>query len=470
MTRQYHLGSVLLERGWSRHVNVTVADGGLITAIDQGVAPPDAEHIGGIVIPGMPNAHSHAFQRAMAGYCRVPQRCAQDSFWTWRDAMYRLANRLEPSELQAIATQLFVEMLQSRLHLRGGVSLPAPPQRRFGLRRRQRAVERGPRRGRGHRHRPDAAADLVSGRRFRRRRRSNRSSGASCSTRDAFVRAIDDLRRADAVFPHGTASAPAGAVTGAAFHSLRAVPLPVLQEVAARCAPSTHACRCTSMWPSRCARSTPASHSRAGGPIELLLHTGLVDAHWCLVHCTHASAAELKGIAATGAAVCVSVTTEANLGDGLFDRRRPSSVARGRLCVGSDSQSTVSPAEELRWLEYQQRLRRRRRAVLATGRSPMSGRGCGARPRATGADALGQPAGRIAVGRRADWLVLDPAHASLAGASLEGTLDHVIFAGADRAIADVMVAGRWVVRDGRHPHAAAAASAFAALQHRLQIT
>jgi formimidoylglutamate deiminase len=184
------------------------------------------------------------------------------------------------------------------------------------------------------------------------------------------------------------------------------------------------------------------------------------------VHCTHATGAELRGVAATGASVCVSITTEANLGDGFFAAQGFLN-ARGRLCIGSDSQSSVSPAEELRWLEYQQRLRRRRRGVLADRHEAHVGTRLWREAAAAGAQALGQPVGALSVGRRADWLVLDPSHAALAGAPLEAALDHLLFAGADAAIRDVMVHGRWVVKGGRHAAETASQGDFAALMRRL---
>jgi formimidoylglutamate deiminase len=184
-------------------------------------------------------------------------------------------------------------------------------------------------------------------------------------------------------------------------------------------------------------------------PIELLLETGLLDQQWCLVHATHATAAELRGIAATQATVCLSVTTEANLGDGFFEAASFLKLG-GKLCVGSDSQATVCPAEELRWMEYQQRLRKKRRAVLADRRDPHVGTRLWRDAARHGAQALGQPTGTIEVGRRADWLVLDSAHPSMAGSVPDTALDHLVFAGASAAIRDVMVAGRWVVKDHRH--------------------
>ena len=184
-------------------------------------------------------------------------------------------------------------------------------------------------------------------------------------------------------------------------------------------------------------------------PVELLLDQELLTQHWCVVHATHATPQELAGLAAADAVVCVSISTEANLGDGLFDAARFLNL-NGRLCVGSDSQSTVSPAEELRWLEYQQRLRKKRRGVLAAQDESHVGTRLWRDAAENGARALGQPVGSIAIGCRADWLVLDAEHPSMAGASTDTALDRLLFAGADKAIRDVMVGGRWVIKNHRH--------------------
>jgi formimidoylglutamate deiminase len=198
----------------------------------------------------------------------------------------------------------------------------------------------------------------------------------------------------------------------------------------------------------------------------LLLQTGLLTEHWCLVHATHATPQEIQGIAASGATVCVSISTEANLGDGFFDTAR-FLKAGGRLCVGSDSQSTVNPAEELRWLEYQQRLRKKRRGVLASAAEPHVGTRLWHGAAQHGAHAIGQPAGAIEVGRRADWLVLDAAHPSMVGAAADTALDHLLFAGGDAAIRDVMVAGRWVIKERRHAAEEQLRPRFARLMRKL---
>jgi formimidoylglutamate deiminase len=237
--------------------------------------------------------------------------------------------------------------------------------------------------------------------------------------------------------------------TGAAFHSLRAVPLDRLRGAALALRGidadmPVHIHVAEQMLEVRaCERATGRR------PIELLLDQELLTPHWCVIHATHATPEELDGLAAADATVCVSISTEANLGDGFFDAVRFLNM-NGRLCVGSDSQSTVSPAEELRWLEYQQRLRKKRRGVLAAKSESHVGTRLWRDAAQNGARALGQPVGRIAVGCRADWLVLDARHPSMAGASADAALDRLLFAGAEKAIRDVMVGGQWVVKGGRH--------------------
>lgn len=454
--------SAYLSRGWTHDVLVAVSADGIITSIEASAsAGVDArageggtvesslsraapiEHVPGLVIPGMPNAHSHAFQRAMAGNAEF-RSSARDSFWSWRQAMYGLANRIGPEALRIVATQLFVEMLKSGytsvaefhyLHRPGG------EQQYAGENLLWEAIG-------------NAADTAGIGLTFLPTLyQSSDFGGAALKPQqarfalptDTFLRAIEERIGAER---RGGASTRR---TGAAFHSLRAVPLDQLRQaaVALRAIDPTlpvhiHVAE-QALEVSACQRATGRR------PIQLLLEQELLTQHWCVVHATHATAQELQGIAATHAVICVSISTEANLGDGLFDTAR-FFKAGGRLCIGSDSQSTVNPAEELRWLEYQQRLRRKRRVVLASKDESHVGTRLWRDAAVSGAQAIGQPVGEIAVGRRADWLVLDAAHPAMAGATPEAAFDRLLFAGADRAIRDVMVAGRWVVKD--HHHAA----------------
>jgi formimidoylglutamate deiminase len=476
--RRYFMQSVLLPRGFAPGVLITVSDEGLITAIDASPvdAPPadasaavdretpsDTERIDGIVVPGMPNAHSHAFQRAMAGNTEY-RLSARDSFWTWRRAMYALANRIEPDDLQILATQLFVEMLKSgytsvaEFHYLHRQTDGAPYEGANAL---WEAVS-------------NAASIAGIGLTFLPTLYQTSDFGGQplkaeqarfASDTDAFLRAVEN--RIDAERRGlGRRGGPRTQLTGAAFHSLRAVPLENLRgaalrlrEIDADMPVHIHVAE-QLLEVQACVRETGRR------PIELLLDTGLLTPHWCLVHATHATGEELKGIAAAAATVCVSISTEANLGDGFFDTAR-FLKAGGRLCVGSDSQSTVSPAEELRWLEYQQRLRKKRRGVLATPAEPHVGTRLWRDAAQHGSQAIGQPAGAIEVGRRADWLVLDAAHPSLAGAAADTALDHLLFAGAEAAVRDVAVAGRWVIKDRRHAVEDQLRPRFAGLMQRL---
>jgi formimidoylglutamate deiminase len=453
--------SAFLPQGWARNVVVTVSDGGLITGLES-ADPAGADRIDGIVIPGMANAHSHAFQRAMAGNTEY-RLSARDSFWTWRNAMYALANRIEPGDLQILATQLFIEMLKS-----GYTSVAE-----FHYLHRQRSG--APYSGSNALWEAVGNAASAAGIALTFLPTLYRTSDFGgrplkpeqarfASDTDAFLRAVED--RIDAERGGGPHVDMRTQRTGAAFHSLRAVPLEDLCRAARRLREldaglplHIHVAEQT-LEVQACVRDTGRR------PIELLLDTGLLDRHWCLVHATHATAAELKAVAAAAAAVCVSISTEANLGDGFFDTAR-FLKAGGRLCVGSDSQSTVSPAEELRWLEYQQRLRKKRRAVLAGSAEPHVGTRLWRDAAQHGAQAIGQPAGAIAVGRRADWVVLDAGHPSMAGASADTALDHLLFAGGNAAIRDVMVAGRWALTDGRHALEDELRPRFAALMQQL---
>jgi formimidoylglutamate deiminase len=441
-TQHYLLESALCAQGWAREVAVSVSDAGIITRVDHEPAP-DGERIAGWVVPGMANAHSHAFQRAMVGATEY-RGSAQDSFWTWRQAMYALANRITPDQLEVIATQLFVEMLKA--------GYTAVAEFHYLHRR----VDATPYLG------DNEIWDAVA--------RAAATAGIGLTFLPTLYQASDfggqPLKREQARFALETevfVEAIAARIrrerqtdgsslmrTGAAFHSLRAVGYETLREAALQLR-DIDASMPVHLHVAEQLREVEASLQATGRrPVELLIDSGLLTPQWCLVHATHATPAELRGVATRGASVCVSITTEANLGDGLFDTQR-FLKADGRLCIGSDSQISVSPAEELRWLEYQQRLRRKRRGVLATAAEAHVGTRLWRDAALHGAQAIAQPGGLIAPGRRADWLVLDAAHPAMAAAAPEAALDHLVFAGDGAgAIRDVMVGGRWVVRDGHH--------------------
>jgi formimidoylglutamate deiminase len=464
MAQQYCLDSVLLPQGWAQSAVVTVAEDGRISAIDavggtgSTSAPQEVERVSGFVVPGMPNAHSHAFQRGMTGNTEY-RLSVRDSFWTWRQAMYGLANRIEPEDLQVLATQLFIEMLKA-----GYTSVAEF----HYLHRRPTGDHYPDGRGLWDAIIAAAAASGIGLTLLPTLYQTSDFGAASLKPSQARFASDTDwfLREVEARIGAERSAAPAALRTGAAFHSLRAVPLETLREatLALRRIDSSlplhiHVAEQVQEVDS-CKRHTGRR------PLELLLETGLLDEHWCLVHATHATTAELQGVAATKATVCLSITTEANLGDGFFETARYLKLG-GALCVGSDSQATVCPAEELRWMEYQQRLRKKRRAVLLGKGDPHVGTRLWRDAARHGARAIGQPAGTIEVGRRADWLVLDGAHPSMAGSVPDNALDHLVFAGGSAAIRDVMVAGRWVVKDRRHAAESAVQARFADLMKRL---
>lgn len=472
MERHYRLDRALLESGWQRDVGVAVDESGHIARIEiGGVRAGDpgasaaarapagpAEHVTGFVVPGMPNAHSHAFQRGMAGDAEY-RLSSRDSFWTWRQTMYSLAQRITPADLELLAAQLFVEMLKSGytsvaefhyLHRRTDGAPYAGTNELWAA-----IASAADTAGIGLTFLPTLyqTGDFGS-------QPLKREQLRFAMATEEFLRAVEARVRAERqpVSPRLR--------TGAAFHSLRAVPLDALRA-AVRGLASIDAQLPLHIHIAEQTKEVEACLSSTGRrPIELLLETGLVNERWCLVHATHATPAELNGIAAARAAVCVSISTEANLGDGFFDAAR-FLRANGRICIGSDSQASVCPAEELRWMEYQARLRKRRRGVLADSSEPHVGTRLWRDAARHGARALRQPAGVIAAGARADWLVLDPDHASMAGAQEATALDHLIFAGGSRAIRDVMVAGRWVVRERRHPAEERLAVPFRELMRRL---
>jgi len=405
------------------------------------------------VVPGIANLHSHAFQRAMAGLTER-QQSESDSFWTWREWMYRFAATLSPDDVHAIARQLYVEMLEAgytsvcEFHYLHHDVDGRPYARPAAMAEAIRA----------------AAGDvglrltllpvLYQRGGFDGRPLSARQQRFGHAT-EAFVRLVDDLR-----------SAMAGAADvriGVAFHSLRAVTLPTMRQVlAALDEPGMPVHLHIAEQQAEVADSL-ASHGHR--PVQLLLDELPVDARWTLVHATHLDEAEVRGIAASGATVAICPTTEANLGDGLFPLRAYL-AAGGRYGIGSDSHVSVSPVEDLRWLEYGQRLveQKRSRALLGPGSNAEAMLRAVA---SSAAAATGQPVGRLDTTGPVDAIVLEAEAPAMAGATMDDALDRWVFCGNRPLVRDVYVAGRRVVTEGRHAQREAAASAYAATLRRL---
>lgn len=422
--------------------------------------PEQSIPVRGPVVPGVANAHCHAHQRLMAGRA---ERAGPggDSFWTWRDTMYRFALQLEPDELEAVAAMAYVEMLEAGFtavgefqylhHDRSGRPYAAPAEMSLRCLEAARSVglpitilpvlyERG-----GFDDRPLQEAQ----RRFE-------LSGR------LYFDVVDALR---SEVRGGTES------WGIAPHSLRAVSISSLREAvvtARRLDPDApmhiHVAE-QQLEVDDCV----ATHGQR--PVAWLLEqcreSAAVDERWCLIHATHLQPEEIDGIAASGAVVGLCPTTEANLGDGVF-RAAPFLAAAGRLAVGSDSLVRVSLAEELRQLETSQRLVARGRTLLAEPEGS-NGRRIFDAARAGGARALRQPTGSLEVGRRADWVELDPEHPRLVACRDDELLDAWIFAGDDRCVHGVWIGGDQVVVEGLHVSREEVARRFRRVARRLSM-
>ena len=432
----------LLASGWAEGVLLTIGGDGLIHDQSTGVRqpPPDSETVSGAVLPGMPNLHSHAFQRAFAGATerRSP---GGDSFWTWREAMYRLVANVDSDAIESIAAQLFVEMLEAGYtsvgefhylhHDRDG--------RRYAClaETSERIVAAAERTG--------IALTLLPV--------LYTSSGFGgeppAPEQRRFVNSVERYARLlETLFSrHGRQT---GIRIGAALHSLRAVTpedlgraLGVLQGLDAQAPVHIHVAE-------QIREVEDCVRWCGQRPVEWLLDHAGVDGRWCLVHATHLTEAECEALATSEATVGLCPTTEANLGDGIFPAL-DFVGAGGRFGIGSDSHVSVSPVEELRWLEYGQRLVHRRRALLSRADLPSVGRGLYEHAARNGARALGLRTGALAAGRRADLIGIDPSLPALEGRYGDELIDALVFAGNVNAVRDVMVGGQWRVREGRHP-------------------
>jgi formimidoylglutamate deiminase len=420
----------LLPGGWAFDVLIEVDAAGNFAAVTPRSSPEEAEVLSGAVIPGMPNVHSKAFQRALAG--RTERRAAKsDTFFTWRELMYKMVERIDPEQFQAIATHAFIEMLKAGytavgefhyLHDRptelserliaaaqtAGIGLTLLP----GLYCYSNFA--------GHPPLPEQLRFVLS--------------------LDAYLSLwseLDSLTRNDPQLRLGTAA-----------HSLRAVGRLELAGLIAGVITRDHEAP-IHMLVSEQRFEVDSSRMAFGmSPIEYLFRLTKVSSRWCFIHATHANRDELKMIASSGAVVCFCPSTEANLGDGIAPAA--ALVERdGSFAIGSDSNVTIDAAEELRWLEYSQRLVTTRRAILSSKAYPSAGESMYRMSLKSGAQALGRPIGAIEPGARADFVVLDD----------NTTLDMYVFSAGRSAVADVMVGGKWVVRD--HAHAAQDEARFA---------
>lgn len=442
-----HAATALLPEGWATDVRIVV-EGGRIASISPGHAPDGVAL--GCLLPAPVNLHSHTFQRAMAGLTEA-RTAGQDSFWTWRTLMYRFLDRLTPEDVQAIAAQAMVEMAEAGfsalcefhyLHHPPGGGSYADPAEMSG-----RIAQAAQETGLGLTHLPVIYEQGgVDGRAL---------TGGQLrfgSSPEVYASVLEGAGRALAAMPD--------AVLGVAPHSLRAVSRGTLAKVAQMTPGPVHIHIAEQL-----AEVAEVQSAWGARPVEWAVTNLPLDARWCMIHATQMTPAETDALARTGAVAGLCPITEANLGDGIFDG--PGWLAAGgAFGVGTDSNVRISLAEELRLLEYSQRLGLKARAVLADERS--SGRLLWEAAAQGGAQAAGRGTGRIEVGQWADLLALDTDDLRLEGLGGDQVLDAFVFAGRDGLVTDLWSAGRHIIREGRHLARDAVAARFRATMRRLR--
>ncbi|HQT83597.1 MAG: formimidoylglutamate deiminase [Acidiphilium sp. 37-64-53] len=450
MARSLWFAWAWLADGWQRDVVLTIDHAGIITGITAGAGQGGCDIVPGIAMPGLANLHSHGFQRAMAGLAERGNRPGED-FWSWRHVMYQVVNTLDPDEIEAVNTMAYVEMLQAgfttvgEFHYVHHDPTGTPYAARAELAGRVIAAAQAS--GIGLTMLPCLYSAGGIG------RAAEPGQRRFINDRDAFLRLHDetaDLLRA----------AMPDAVLGVAPHSLRAArPADVAAIGGLFPTGPVHIHAAEQM-----IEVDDCLASLGAPPVAWLLDHAGVDQRWCLIHATHLTASETARLAASGAVAGLCPLTEADLGDGIF--AGPAFLqAGGRFGIGSDSLIRIDAAEELRQLDTSQRLRDQRRVVLSphgsAGEVLLRGAWQG------GAQAMGQPIGALAVGNRADIVVLDHAGTDLAALPPARWLDHFVFVGGTRLIDRVYAGGRLVVSGGRHDEHAPVAARFRAVLRRL---
>jgi formimidoylglutamate deiminase len=431
---KFRFTSALTSSGWQEDVSVSVDQNGMIESVAMGAK--DGTLISGIAVPAVPNVHSHAHQRLMVGLAERAGPGA-DSFWTWREAMYGFALKLSPDDLEVVAAQAYVEMLKAGFscvgefqylhHQPDGTPYDEPAE--MSLRCISAAEQAG------------IAITMLP-------TLYNYSGFGGQAATTGQRRFVNDADRFLEIY--GTLKAVCGTSPlrrlGISPHSLRAVTPELLKTVLDGIADDARVHIHVAEQTKEVDDCLAWSGKR---PVEFLLDQFEVSSRWCAIHATHMTADEIQRLAQSGAVAGLCPTTEANLGDGIF----PADTFRkqgGAIAIGSDSQISISPAEDLRMLEYSQRLRDRTRNALASGVGASTGRSLLDAVLKGGAACLDQPVGAIAMGRRCDIAILDEAHPAMTGRSGDAALDTWIFSAGNAAVKDVIVGGSHVVKDRRH--------------------
>jgi formimidoylglutamate deiminase len=447
----------LLPDGWKKDVFLEWDTTGCLRKVSVDQPSAIAPKAAGRVLPGMANLHSHAFQRAMSGLTEYRAN-PTDSFWSWRTLMYGFAQKLTPSALQAVALQLYIEMLKAGYtsvcefhylhHDIGGKPYTAPGEMSACL------IAAAEEAGIGLTLLPVMYQYSGFG-----SKPPHPGQARFINSPEWMIDLLQHLQR--------THPQHAGLRYGVAPHSLRAVSpeslqtlLSALHQIDQQAPVHIHIAEQL--------QEVEDSIAICGArPVEWLLDHAPLDRHWCLVHATHMTEAETLMLARSGAVAGICPSTEANLGDGIFNGAHYAQ-AGGNWGIGSDSHVSVCLREELRLYEYSQRLLHRQRNVLTGSTGNSVGAYLYQQALAGGASASGRPIAGLAVGQRADLIVLDDQHPDLSGKHGDTLLDSLIFANhGPSPIRDVMAGGKWMVRQGRHAGEETAGNAYRHTLHQL---
>lgn len=449
--RKFRFSSALTTSGWQQNVGVSVDENGMIERVETGAK--DGTLISGVAIPAVPNVHSHAHQRLMVGLAERAGPGA-DSFWTWREVMYGFALMLSPDDLEAVAAQAYVEMLKSGFSCVGEFQYlhHQPDGRRYdepaemSLRCLSAAEQAG-----------IAITVLPTLYNFSGFGGQPAQAGQRRFVNDAdrFLEIYETLK--------GVCGANPLRRLGISPHSLRAVTPELLKTVLNGIEGGAR----VHIHVAEQVKEVDDCLAWCGQrPVEFLLDRFEVSSRWCAIHATHMTQAETQKLAESGAIAGLCPTTEANLGDGIFPADHFLKQG-GAIAIGSDSQISISPAEDLRMLEYSQRLRDRTRNALAAAPGASTGRSLLDAVLKGGASCLDQPMGAIAVGKRCDIAILDDEHPAMVGRADDALLDSWIFSAGNAALKDMIVGGAHVVKDRRHIDEERIARKFAETTGRL---
>lgn len=477
--KKYYAKNILLSDGWATDKTLTI-EGGIITAITSGkeasgrnISGKEASskesstiELSGAVIPGMVNCHSHAFQRAFAGFSEQGSE-GQDSFWTWRKIMYTFLAQLTQDDAQVIAQQLYIEMLKMGytrvaefhyLHhdIDGSTYSQKQPenQSQDKLATMAHAIFKAAQNsGIGLTMLPVLYQYAGFG-----QQTPNEGQKRFINSTVQFNQLVSDCFALTKEYPNTN--------IGIAPHSLRAVDKESMTKAVEHVRSLDNKAPIHIHIAEQQQEVTDCLQHYSKRPVQWLLDNVKLDEHWCLIHATHINEREQQGIVANKAIAGICPTTEANLGDGIFPTTEFLAL-NGTFAIGSDSHISVNPIEELRWLEYAQRLTKQQRAILASPETVSVGQNLWHKAAMGGAQSTNSNTGALAVGKQADLLVLDEKQTALFANKNSHLLDSIIFASQKNTVRDVMVNGHWVVENGKHAHEQSSADNFSKLLIKL---